>query len=752
MTDSHSFTLPPSQILKLIQADGLLSRALKGFEPRIQQQKMLVNITDAYNHNRIALIEAGTGTGKSLAYLIPALIWAAQFQERTVISTNTITLQEQLLQKDIPRLLEALNLKLKATLVKGMNNYVCLRKLNDAQSEISLFAADDHGEVETIHKWCQTAAEGSRSELPFTPTPATWERVGAESEACPRHECPYYQSCFFFKARRQAQDAQLLVVNHHLLFTDLVRRADTNNYTETSILPAYKRIILDEAHHIEDIATEYFANRLHRIELLRVLSRLAADKHAAAPGKLPLLKEKIQTFFRKAPPRDVAQIVQRLTIDLPALRHILHEQIHQTFDHFAQFIEHLKQPISAVLQEESAAVIEKKLRLVTEHQAHPKWKENIIPHTQKLIDALKNYRQGLQSLDVDLKLTDNDRLLEQTKSLRIDIQALTLKLETATSLLNNFLAQWQNAHKVRWIEVNLLKNLINVHLVDADLDISKALVDFLFSKFPTIVLCSATLTSNQKFAFIRQRLGLTEQLLPQRVVTEHIYDSPFDYRKQALLAVPTDMPPPNHPDFNEIAYENVWKAIQASQGQAFVLFTSYTMLQQCYEVLSKRFEEFRYPLFRQGEESRQHLLNKFRNTDRAVLFGTDSFWEGVDVIGDSLRCVIIVKLPFKVPSEPIIQARTEAIVERGGDPFFEYAVPHAIVKFKQGFGRLIRHKFDRGCIVCLDTRLVLKGYGKLFLNSLPPCEKAFMNGNCLWPKLKEFYRQTYHFVKKNPFS
>jgi ATP-dependent DNA helicase DinG len=305
---------------------------------------------------------------------------------------------------------------------------------------------------------------------------------------------------------------------------------------------------------------------------------------------------------------------------------------------------------------------------------------------------------------------------------------------------------------VRWIESQPLKTLLNVQLIDADLDVSKALADFLFSKFPTIVLCSATLTTNQRFDFFRQRLGLHPKLLPHRSVTEHIYDSPFDYRKQAILAVPTDLPPPNHPDFNEIAYENVWKAIEVSRGHAFVLFTSYTMLQNCYEVLAKRLDEHHYPVFKQGDDNRQGLLNKFKKTKRAVLFGTDSFWEGVDVVGDALRCVIIVKLPFKVPSEPIIQARTEAIMERGGDPFFDFAVPHAIVKFKQGFGRLIRHKWDRGCIICLDTRLVMKGYGKLFLNSLPPCEKVFMNGDRLWPKIEDFYRQTYHFVKQNPFS
>jgi ATP-dependent DNA helicase DinG len=744
--------LQVQKILKLIQAEGLLCRTLKGFEPRPQQQSMMANIIDAYNCDHITLIEAGTGTGKSLAYLIPALMWAAKCNERTVISTNTITLQEQLIHKDIPHLLETLNLQLKVVLVKGMNNYLCLRKLEDAHMELHLFPNDNNKEIEKIEAWRQTAIEGSRSEMPFVPSSATWDRVGAESEACLHHECPYYQQCYFFKARRQAQDAHLLVVNHHLLFTDLMRRADQNNYSETAILPVYKRIILDEAHHIEDIATEYFASRLNRLDLLRVLGRLAADKHAPAQGKLVVLKEKIHSLFRKGPPYNVAQIISSLTIDFPALRHSLHDKIHQSFDIFAKFIDTIKQPFNAAQQEEPYLSGERKLRLLDEHQTHPKWKEEIVPHAQKLIETLKQYHQLLNNLEANLKLINHDRLHEQTKNIRLDIQALALRLDSAISLLNNFFSQWKDSSKVRWIESQPLKTLLNVHLVDADLDVSKALAHFLFSKFPTIVLCSATLTTNRQFGFIRQRLGINEKLLPQRIVTENIYDSPFDYHKQAILAVPTDMPPPTHVDFNQIAYENVWKAIEVSRGHAFVLFTSYTMLQNCYEGLSKRLEAHHYPIFKQGDDNRQGLLNKFKKTKRAVLFGTDSFWEGVDVVGDALRCVIIVKLPFKVPSEPIIQARTEAIIERGGDPFLEFAIPNAIVKFKQGFGRLIRHKWDRGCIICLDTRLVMKGYGKLFLDSLPACEKAFMNGERLWPKIAEFYRQTYHFVKKNPFS
>lgn len=752
LVTSSALALEKQKILKLIQTDGLLCRALKGFEPRLQQQKMMANVIDAYNQSHIALIEAGTGTGKSLAYLIPALIWAVKCNERTVISTNTITLQEQLIHKDIPHLLETLNLKLKVVLVKGMNNYLCLRKLEDAHMELPLFPNDDHKEIEKIEAWRQTATEGSRSEMPFVPSSAAWDRVGAESEACPRHQCPYYQQCYFFKARRQAQDAQLLVVNHHLLFTDLMKRAEQNNYSETAILPVYKRIILDEAHHIEDIATEYFASRLSRLDLMRVLARLAADKYSAAQGKLPLLKEKIHSVFRKGAPHSITKIISLLTIDLPALRHVLNDKIHHAFDAFAKFIENIKQPYNAIFQEEALAPSEQKLRLLEEHLNHPKWKDEILPHTQKLVEALKQYQQVINSLEVDLKLIDHERLNEQTKGIRLDIQALVMRLSTAISLLNHFLSDWKDPSKVRWIESQPLKTLLNVHLINADLDVSKVLADFLFSQFPTIVLCSATLTTNQQFHFIRQRFGLHPKLLPQRVVTEHIYDSPFDYRKQAILAVPTDMPPPTHPDFNEIAYENVWKAIEASRGHAFVLFTSYTMLQNCYEKLTKRLEAHHYPIFKQGDDHRQGLLNKFKKTKRAVLFGTDSFWEGVDVVGDALRCVIIIKLPFKVPSEPIIQARTEAIIERGGDPFFEFAVPHAIVKFKQGFGRLIRHRWDRGCIICLDTRLVMKGYGKLFLNSLPPCEKVFMNGERLWPKIADFYRQTYHFVKQNPFS
>ncbi|MFI5342755.1 MAG: ATP-dependent DNA helicase, partial [Chlamydiales bacterium] len=282
--------LETERILKIAEEGGILSRLIKGFEPRLQQRTMMANVIEAYNQNRITLIEAGTGTGKSLAYLIPALIWAAQYKERTVISTNTINLQEQLVNKDIPQLMHALNLNLKAVLIKGMNNYVCLRKLEDAQLELQFYPSNDSREIASIAGWSRTTTDGSKTELPFLPSPSVWEQVGAESEACSYNQCPYYQQCFFFKARRQAQDAQILVANHHLLLTDLVVRADLNKYDDPCLMPAYKRIILDEAHHLEELATEHFASKMHRIELNRILGRLASDKSGAQQGKLPILK------------------------------------------------------------------------------------------------------------------------------------------------------------------------------------------------------------------------------------------------------------------------------------------------------------------------------------------------------------------------------------------------------------------------------------------------------------------------------
>lgn len=733
--------LDPKQAIKLLQADGPLAQCLKGFESRAQQQEMMHDIIEAYNHNQITLIEAGTGTGKSLAYLIPAMLWAGHNKEKTVISTNTITLQEQLIHKDIPLLSRALNIDIKAVLVKGMSNYVCMRKMEEVHMEIPALSKEEGAEIEKIEAWRQTSQEGSRSELPFIPSPANWERVCAESDTCNSNKCPYYQQCYFFKARKQAQEAQLLVVNHHLLFADLIRRANNNNYKDPSILPPYDRIILDEAHHIEDIATEYFAAHLSRLQLMHTLGRLTSDKYGKQQGKLPLLKLKLSEAY-KTPSVEVSSLLSRLNIDLPGNRNDLLEKIVDTFEAFAEFIRDLGEN-----SKEQELPGEQKIRLLPLHQARNDWNHNVVPRAKLLIESAQRYIQALSSLEQDIKSLENDRLNEQTQGVLFEIAALARRLTEACAVLSDFVSRNVPESKVRWVETSAPKGQVNIRLVDAELDVSQLLAENLFSKFSTIVLCSATLTTSNKFDFIRNRLGLTPVLLPEKKITQKIYHSPFNYPLQALLAVPTDISNPSHPDFIKEASANIWQAIQASRGNAFVLFTSYGMLKTCYEQMSQRLRDNNYHVFKQGDDNRKSLLQKFAATDRSVLFGTDSFWEGVDVVGEALRCVIIVKLPFKVPTEPIIQARCEAINANGGDSFLDYSLPNAIVKFKQGFGRLIRNKNDRGCIVCLDSRLINKAYGRQFLNSLPSCQQVFIPGAQMGNQLEDFYRKTYHLVK-----
>jgi ATP-dependent DNA helicase DinG len=518
------------------------------------------------------------------------------------------------------------------------------------------------------------------------------------------------------------------------LFADLAIRADTDNYQGPAVLPNYGRVILDEAHHIEDIATEYFANELSWIDLLRTLARIASERHEQ--GKLPLLKAKLEESHRKVPEAAIAALLMKIKVDFTVMRKEVLQASSDAFKALQSFLPRTEEIIAG----------EQKLRLLAEHHRHPLWTESVVPKAKLLIESTQRYAHALNALENDLKSLKNERLQEQTKGIRFDLSALALRLHTAAALFDQFINSEPPANKVRWIETHLLKTMTNVNVVDADLDVSQALVDFLFKPFPTVVLCSATLTTNRQFGYVKQRLGLTAEQLPGKFVSQNIYESPFDYKKQAVFITPSDMPSPLETSFLPAATEAIWQAVQTSRGAAFVLFTSYTMLKQCSESIALKMQQGGYTLLKQGDDTRQTLLKSFVNTSKAVLFGTDSFWEGVDVSGEALRCVIIVKLPFRVPTEPIIQARTEAITAQGKDPFFGYSLPNAIVKFKQGFGRLIRNKKDRGCIVCLDSRILTKNYGKQFLNSLPECQQLCIPMAQLPEQMRAFYKRTHYLT------
>lgn len=737
--------LDAAKALQLISSEGILSRTIKGFEPRMPQQMMMANVIEAYNDDAITLIEAGTGTGKSMAYLLPAILWALEHQQRTLISTHTIALQEQLIHKDIPQLIKALNLDINAVLVKGMGNYLCLRKFRETQDELLLMSPEERSEFDKVEAWAETTHEGSRTSMPKMPSGALWERLAAESDTCTNIKCPHYEKCFFFKARKQAEEAQILVANHHLLFADLAVRAETDNYKGQAILPAYTRIVIDEAHHIEDIATDFFGDHISKMGILRLLGRIASEKQdKAAHGKLASLREKLNFAFPNQAAKNIASLTSRLNSDLMHLRREIQTYTIETFTTISQCVDRL----NANSHQEELGQGETKLRLLPHHHSLPFWQEYVVSASNKLIDAILRYVQALDSLEKDLKTLDHESFQEQSKSVRQDITAFAVRLEEQSNLLQKLVLAPPGNEKVRWIEIKNSPLFSNVSIRDADLDVSQAMIDFLFSRFSTVILCSATLTTNRQFNFIRERLGMLLERLPFKKITEYIYDSPFNYFAQALLAIPTDLPAPQQANFVEHSAQQIWNIIEVSRGSTFVLFTSYTMMKACYELLVERLSNNRYALFKQGDEERQALLSKFKTTPRAILFGTDSFWEGIDVAGEALRCVVIVKLPFKVPTEPIIQARTEAILARGGDPFSEYTLPTAIVKFKQGFGRLIRHVRDRGCIVCLDTRLINKSYGKLFIDSLPKCQESFTTSEQLILNMRNFYKKTQYLVKK----
>lgn len=729
---SNSARLDKEKAAALLKPGSALSCSVKCFESREQQQHMLCDIVDAFNKNQIALIEAGTGTGKSLAYLIPAMLWAMQNKERTLISTHTINLQEQLIHKDIPLAAKALSSEVKAVLVKGMSNYICLRKLEETKWEKNTLSLSEAEEFDKIEPWSEKTADGSLSDLTFMPSRNIWEKVCAESDTCNKNKCKYYSKCHFYKARKEAEEAQILVANHSLLFADLAFRSESEPKKGEGLLPNYTRIVIDEAHNIEDVATEFFAKRVSHLQIIRLLSRLGSETQ----GKLPLLSKKLASANKGKQPEKFSAWHDKLTIDLPGTRRDLLHQINETFHAYGEFIQ------NAFLDKQEwgeANSSETKWRILPFHWDHPRWSNEVLSQTQQLIDSCKKYTVMINHFDDDLDNIKDPHVEDQLQGLRHEIKALALRLVDFQTNFERFISKTLAPSEVRWIEMQNFKTMTNHTLVEADIDIAKALASRLFCKFPTIVLCSATMTTNQNFSFVRKRLGLTAEFLPGKAITESIYPSPFDYHKQALLAIPMDMPDPSHPEFISAACERIWDAVRTSKGNAFVLFTSYAMLTACYNKLKVKLEKQRFCVLKQGEMTRKALLEKFKATNASILFGTDSFWQGVDVAGDALRCVILVKLPFKVPTEPLMQARTEAIISAGGDPFYDYSVPNAIVKFKQGFGRLIRNKNDRGCILCLDPRIATKPYGKLFLNSLPSCRQILSASEAVHKQMADFY-------------
>ncbi len=636
------------QIEKLFGPNGLFASRLPNFEYRQGQVDMTFAIKSALEEQKHLIVEAGTGTGKTLAYLIPAIAFAKQTGQRVIISTGTKNLQEQLMQKDIPLLRRILpkDLQFTAAYMKGRANYACLYRIQKAEAQPILDGMDQLDQFETIREWIGETKTGDRGELTSLPENLSfWNRLNAKSDICIGQKCPEFDACFITKMRTDADQADIVIVNHHLFFADLNVRG--NQFGR--VLPDYGAVILDEAHLIEDIAADYFGFQVSNFqidELARDADSLKIDDQAAVRG------------------------INRASLQLIGLSDAF-------WMRFAKARQDGRYPVMADLFREFGRGGEPVPTPLGE--------------AYKALDASLSRLETLVDTFAD-KLPEAESIVRRTRQTRFDL---------------DFVVSQAESNYVYWLE----RRGKGMFLKASPIDVSAVLSDKLFEKVPTCVMTSATLANNSRFDFIKKRLGL------EPAKTEEMIAPPaFDYENQAMLYIPRAMPDPRSPEYTEVAAGEIVKILKETDGRAFVLATSSASMNALYELVSARVG---FPCLLQGEMSRSGLLDKFRRTPHAVLFATAGFWQGIDVKGEQLSCVIIDKLPFAVPTDPVVAARTRAIEEQGGSSFFEYSVPQAIISLKQGVGRLIRSRSDRGIIAILDPRLRTKGYGRDFLASLP---------------------------------
>jgi len=610
---------------------GQLEKRHPGYEFRASQLAMAKLAEEAFDKHQHVIVEAGTGTGKTLAYLIPAI----RSGRRLVISTATKSLQEQLFQKDVPFLQKYFAPNLKAALMKGRANFLCRHKVHQMEGQPVLKGMDEMDWFSQIRDWEKLTATGDRSELTFLPDDADlWNRIDARSDLCTGQKCPEFSRCFITAMHQRAQEADLIIVNHHLFFADLAIRQDDFG----AILPEYSAVVFDEAHEIEDVASDYFGRQLssYRFEELsrdtEAMLRVLRIDSPALRRNTARVRERARAFFERFPERE-----GRYPFG-PAEHKSFLEQNRENFDELCAAVKRIETELSAL---------------------SPKPDEVIV-------------------------------LARRAAEMRREL---------------SFLLESEEKSYVYWYE----RRGRGVFLAATPIDVSEILRERLFEQFDTVILTSATLAVEGRFEYLKQRLGV----LPS---AETVLPAEYDYASQALLYIPGDMPDVRNPSFAACAAREIERLLEISHGRAFCLFTSYAQMKDVYERVASRIS---FPLLLQGTAPRSALLDRFRTTPNAVLFATSSFWQGVDVPGAQLSCVIIDKLPFAVPSDPIVAARVRALMEDGRNAFAEYQVPEAVLALKQGFGRLIRSKTDRGILSILDNRIRRMQYGKIFTESLP---------------------------------
>ncbi len=704
---------------------GRLAAVLDDYEHRPQQLQMMQAVVDALNDKEILLVEAGTGTGKSLAYLVPSILWARANRSRVIVSTHTINLQEQLIAKDLPQLARHSGLEFSAALVKGRGNYLCQRKAAQVEVQPSLFIEDElTREMSAVLAWAKKTADGSLSDLTVRPRPAVWEQVVSESDNCLRARCPFYSKCFFYNARRRAAGSDILVVNHHLLLTDLALRNETQNRTQNAVLPPAAQVVIDEAHHLEDVATAHFGFRTGLVALERILSRLQSLRDSSR-GILPSMSIALdmESNIDRSASRWIDERLLKRRAEVGA-------DAEQCFSELAFSY--------AELFESTGERVQSKVRVTEEIRTTPMWR-NYRDRLSRLSAAVDTLAKECATLLELIDVAFPGEVPQRIEFLVTDLGAQRGRLRSFANALEVFLDEGDDV--CRWLELRRRSDKEpSLELHAAPIDVAPSLAEGLLEPFDTVVMTSATLAVDRAFDHPRARLGINRGGNAERSA-ELLIHSPFDYQRQAALLCPADLPPPGSAGYEAAAHEAMQLGLQLAKGGSFVLLTSYTALNRAHAALDQTLRRDGWTVLRQGEMSRPALLERFRSSAKAVLFGTDSFWEGVDVRGDKLRCVIIARLPFRVPSEPIEQARVQAIEENGGNPFQEHSIPQAVIKLKQGFGRLIRTQSDRGCVLVLDSRLATRSYGQVFLRSLPPARQYIGKTHAVFSAMRDFFAE-----------
>jgi ATP-dependent DNA helicase DinG len=706
--------IAPDDVAGLLGPDGPVARRLGRYEDRPSQREMARLISSLFSRGGVGLIEAGTGVGKSLGYLIPALRWAAESGERTVVSTNTITLQEQLTGKDLPFLAEALtDQKVRFALLKGWRNYLCLQRLEQARAQgPALF--DDAASVElaAIEAWAEKTTDGSLADLPDPPRGEVWDEVAAEGDLCTRLRCPHFERCFVFTARRAAAQADVIVVNHHLLMADLAVRRASQRWDEAAVLPAFKRLVIDEGHHLEDAAASHLGQEVSRRSLERLFNRL--DRRGK--GLLPALERALSKG---------TDLLSVASLDLVRAR--LAPSLHTSRVKAAALCD--------LLAGWLAVRDEPQVRLTDAFADDAIWGDGLGVALDDLLAEIDLLGDGLRM--VRERLESDERRAEELAPLLNEVRGVTRRLAGAGDALRAALRPDRDGlPRVRWLERRGGEG--NVGATAVPLDLAPVLREDLFRRVETAVVTSATLAVGDGFDFLTRRLGLDDPELEPVTAT---LASPFSYPTQAVLAIPSDFPAPNLDGAAHFARTlgAAEDLIAFAGGGVFLLFTSHRDVREAARVLRERGVAGAHPLLVHGEAPRDDLLRRFRAHGDAVLVGTASFWEGVDIPGRALRGLVLARIPFRVPTEPVTAAQCEAIEAEGRSAFDEYMIPHAALRLKQGFGRLIRTADDRGVVVICDPRVVTKGYGRRLLQGLPPAARLQGPWALLRDGLRAFY-------------